>query len=82
MDERATRRRGRAGLLAAAGAFIVISLGGPLVLAAGGELGGATALIPLLWVVVIGGLVVWRRAHRRLWDARRAAAREESAPEA
>jgi hypothetical protein len=76
MKEDSTRaaimRRGKRGLLVAATAITVISLWGPLALAAGGGFGVALSFAPLLWLVAIGGLLVWFRSYRSLKRPRHA----------
>jgi Flp pilus assembly protein TadB len=61
-----TKRIGDAGLLVAAGAFVVISLWGPLALALGAELATALSFAPFLWIVVIAGVAVWVRSRLRM----------------
>lgn len=75
-------RAPRHGLLAAAIAFCVIGLAGPLMLASGIDPTPYAWLIAPLWLVVIGGVLLWVRAFLgRLEGARQArAARDDSSP--
>lgn len=64
-EERRLAAAGRAprhGLLAAAIAFCVIGLAGPLMLASGIDPTPYAWLIAPLWLVVIGGVLLWVRA--------------------
>lgn len=75
-------RAPRHGLIAATIAFCVIGLAGPLMLASGIDPRPYGWLIAPLWLVVIGGGLIWVRAFLgRLEGAKQArAAREDPTP--
>jgi hypothetical protein len=72
-DIAAARRTPRTPLAVAAVAFTVIGLAGPLMLAAGMDPTPYRWLIAPLWAVVIGGVLIWRRAFLRAIAAARGA---------
>ena len=79
-DLLAARAAPRAGLGVAAVAFTVIGLAGPLMLAIGIDPTPYAWLIAPLWVVVIGGVLVWLRGFLRRLDASRAARDRDASP--
>lgn len=65
------RRAPRHGLHAAAIAFCVIGLAGPLMLAGGMDPTPYAWMIAPLWLVVIGGILWWLRGFLRRLDGGR-----------
>jgi hypothetical protein len=79
-DLLAARAAPRAGLGVAAVAFTVIGLAGPLMLAIGIDPRPYAWIIAPLWVVVIGGVLVWLRGFLRRLDAARTARDRDASP--
>jgi hypothetical protein len=79
-DIAAARRVPRTPLAVAAVAFTVIGLAGPLMLAAGMDPTPFRWMIAPLWVVVIGGVLLWHRAFRRAIAAARGADASQGEP--
>jgi hypothetical protein len=79
---RAAKRAPRAPLGVAAVAFTVIGLAGPLMLAGGIDPTPYRWYIVPLWLVVIGGILIFRRSFlRSVAEARTSRGRDASPPD-